>query len=231
MGIFGQDRSCVSRAVHGQAQFLTTPRPGPTITGAEDNRFSKIENLAAQILTVRGKDKGAANMPETIDVEAIIQRAKELGAVESKLIDPRTVVTAPWVRLKCQFGCPHYSTRLCCPPYTPTPEQFQKVLNCYKRAFLFHSRGMEVSPGEIAFELEQELFFQGFYKALSLGAGPCRLCKECNLQQCIHPLQARPAMEACGIDVYATVRANGYPIEVICDRTEIPNRYGLILIE
>ena len=35
----------------------------------------------------------------------------------------------------------------------------------------------------------------------------------------------------CGIDVYATVRANGYPIEVVRDRTEIPNRYGLILIE
>jgi predicted metal-binding protein len=182
-------------------------------------------------LAVRGKDKRAANMPKPVDVEAIIQRAKELGAVEAKLIDPRTVVTAPWVRLKCQFGCPHYSMRLCCPPYTPTPEQFQKVLDCYTKAFLVHSKGMEVHPNEIVFELEQELFFHGFYRALGLGAGPCWLCKKCNLEQCVHPLQARPAMEACGIDVYATVRANGYPIEVVRDRTEIPNRYGLILIE
>jgi hypothetical protein len=38
-------------------------------------------------------------------------------------------------------------------------------------------------------------------------------------------------MEACGIDVYATVRANGCPIEVVRDRAEIPNRYGLLLID
>ena len=38
-------------------------------------------------------------------------------------------------------------------------------------------------------------------------------------------------MEACGIDVYATARANGYPIQVVRDRDEIPNRYGLVLIE
>jgi predicted metal-binding protein len=90
---------------------------------------------------------------------------------------------------------------------------------------------MEVRPGDIAFELEQDLFFQGFYKALGLGAGPCWLCKECNLEHCIHPLQARPAMEACGIDVYATARAAGYPIQVVRDRSEVPNRYGLVLIQ
>jgi len=210
---------------------LTTPRFWRTIGGAGDSRFSKIENLIAQVSTTTGKDKRAAKMPKPIDVEAIVQRAKELGAVEARLIDPRTVVTAPWVRLKCQFGCPHYSTRLCCPPYTPTPEQFQKVLDCYTNALLVHSRGMEIRPNEIVFEIEQELFFQGFYRALGLGAGPCWLCKKCTLEQCVHPLQARPAMEACGIDVYATVRANGYRIEVVRDRSEIPNRYGLILIE
>jgi predicted metal-binding protein len=170
-------------------------------------------------------------MTISIDFDPLVRRACELGAVEAKPIDPKSVVLASWVRLKCQFGCPHYSTRLCCPPYTPTPEEFQKVLDCYEKAILFHSRGMEVRPGDIAFELEQDLFFQGFYKALGLGAGPCWLCRECNLEQCIHPLQARPAMEACGIDVYATARANGYPIQVVRDRTEIPNRYGLILIE
>ena len=170
-------------------------------------------------------------MTISIDFDRLVQRACELGAAEAKPIDPKSVVLAPWVRLKCQFGCFHYDTRLCCPPYTPTPEQFKRVLDCYETAFLFRSRGMEVRPADIAFELEQELFFQGFYKAFGLGAGPCRLCEECNLEQCIHPLQARPAMEACGIDVYATARANGCPIQVVRDRTEVPNRYGLILIE
>jgi hypothetical protein len=38
-------------------------------------------------------------------------------------------------------------------------------------------------------------------------------------------------MEACGIDVYATVRANGFPIEVVEDGACEQNYYGLVLIE
>ena len=75
------------------------------------------------------------------------------------------------------------------------------------------------------------MIFEGFHKAFGLGAGPCWLCQTWNLEQCVHPLEARPSMEACGIDVYATVQANGYPMQVVRDRDEIPNRYGLILIQ
>jgi predicted metal-binding protein len=160
-----------------------------------------------------------------------VQRACELGAIEAKIIDPGSVVVAPWVRLKCQYGCPHYNTRHCCPPHTPTPQQTEEVLACYTRALLLHSQGMEVSPTEIVIELEREIFLSGYYKALGFGAGPCWLCVKCNPEECVHPLRARPAMEGCGIDVYATARANGFPIEVVRDRSEVPNRYGLILIE
>jgi hypothetical protein len=38
-------------------------------------------------------------------------------------------------------------------------------------------------------------------------------------------------MEACGIDVYATVRANGYPIAVVKDQGDDANYYGLVLVE
>jgi len=46
-----------------------------------------------------------------------------------------------------------------------------------------------------------------------------------------HTGQARPSMEACGIDVYATVRANSYPIEVVKDYSDDADYYGLVLIE
>jgi hypothetical protein len=39
------------------------------------------------------------------------------------------------------------------------------------------------------------------------------------------------SMESCGIDVYATIRANGFPIEVVKDRAGEQNYYGLVLIE
>jgi hypothetical protein len=38
-------------------------------------------------------------------------------------------------------------------------------------------------------------------------------------------------MEACGIDVYKTVRDNGFPIEVLRTREEERNIYGVILVE
>ena len=35
----------------------------------------------------------------------IIQAAIELGAKKAKIVSPKRVVTAHWVRWKCRFGC------------------------------------------------------------------------------------------------------------------------------
>ena len=86
-------------------------------------------------------------------------------------------------------------------------------------------------PTKIVAALEREIFLSGFYKALGFGAGPCRLCKECNFEGCLRTDDARPAMEACGIDVFATARANGFPIAVVTDGSCEDNYYGLVLIE
>ena len=79
-------------------------------------------------------------------------------------------------------------------------------------------------------EMERSIFLAGYHKAFGLGNGPCRLCAKCKTRGCIHTEQARPSMEACGIDVYAMVRANGYPIEVAKDSSDGANYYGLVLI-
>jgi predicted metal-binding protein len=159
-----------------------------------------------------------------------VLRARELGAVEAKLIRADTVVTAPWVRLKCQFGCGGWGSSLCCPPHTPTPEVTASVIACYTRALLIHCKG-DKRPTKIVAALEREVFLAGFYKALGFGSGPCRLCRECNFEGCVRPDDARPSMEACGIDVFATARANGFPIEVVRDENCDQNYYGLVLIE
>jgi len=154
-----------------------------------------------------------------------------LGADEAKEIRADSVVTAPWVRLKCQFGCGGWGSSLCCPPHTPTPEETAKVIACYQRALLIHCRG-RIRPTKIVVSLEREFFLAGFYKALSFGAGrPCRCCKECNFEGCRRPEDARPSMEACGIDVFATVRANRFPIEVVRDEGDKQHYSGLVLID
>ena len=159
-----------------------------------------------------------------------LERAKESGAESAKIIRPDSVVTAAWVRLKCQYGCGGWGGCLTCPPHSPTPQQTRAVLDCYKTALLVHG-GDHVDLSKTVAALEREIFLAGYYKALAFGCGPCRLCRECNLDDCAHPREARPSMEAAGIDVYATARGNGYPLEVVKDHSCPTNYYGLVLIE
>jgi predicted metal-binding protein len=169
-------------------------------------------------------------MRKTADLKPFLRRAVELGAVEAKVVDPASVVTAAWVRLKCHYGCGGWGSNLCCPPYTPTPEETRQALDCYQRALLLH-----FTPGagvkEVVVAVEREVFLAGYYKAFGYGAGPCMLCDTCCLERCVHAYAARPAMEACGIDVFATARGNGFPIEVVTDHTCGQDYYGLVLVD
>jgi len=173
-------------------------------------------------------------------VESFCKRAVEMGIEEAKIIDPGSVVTAEWVRLKCQYGCPGFGESLCCPPRTPTPEMTRKVIDSYQKAILLHQRLPKRKTRWARFDnfsksivrLEIEIFLDGYYKAWSMGSGPCDLCKECNLSgSCKHGYEARPSMEACGIDVFKTARDNGFPIEVVRTHDEEMNIFGLVLVE
>ncbi|NWF94088.1 MAG: DUF2284 domain-containing protein [Syntrophaceae bacterium] len=169
-------------------------------------------------------------------LEVYCDKALELGMDGAKVIDPRSIVTAQWVRMKCQFGCPGFGMSLCCPPCTPTPDVTRKVIDSYEKAILLHRRLQrgERSRGfnETVVRLEIEIFLDGYYKAWSMGSGPCRLCKTCDPKGvCKHGYEARPAMEACGIDVFKTARDNGFPIEVVRSHEEERNLYGVILVE
>ena len=168
-------------------------------------------------------------------LEIYCRRAIEKGITGAKVIDPHSVVTAEWVRMKCQFGCPGFGRRLCCPPHSPTPETTRKVIDSYKKAIFFHQRldrGKKSKDFNVALvRLETEIFLDGYYKAWSMGEGPCRLCRECNVTGlCRRGYEARPSMEACGIDVFKTARDNGFSIEVVRSREEARNIYGVVLV-
>ena len=210
---------------HPKIQFLME-RKYSTSFSAEANDFTLNTSPFSVIKEVMKKISKSGDK----DLHGFLRKALELGAREAKIIDPRTVETASWVRWKCQFGCGGYNSSLMCPPYSPAPEETRRVLNSYKRAILFESGGVDTK--EIAAKMEREIFLAGYQKALGLGAGPCRLCRSCAFQEgCRHPEEARPAMEACGIDVFATVRKHGFPIEVVKTYRDPQHYYGLILIE
>jgi predicted metal-binding protein len=80
--------------------------------------------------------------------------------------------------------------------------------------------------------LERELFLAGYYKAFAFGSCPCRACRSCDVMQpCKKPAVARPSMEAVGIDVFATVRANKFRIEVVTSDECQADYCGLVLVE
>lgn len=166
------------------------------------------------------------------DEELCRTARRQPGVKNAAMVSPSDVETAAWVRMKCQFGCDGYGQCLVCPPFTPTPDQTRKLLDAYRRAILIHlDRQADVKA--IVADLEQIIFLRGAWKAFGLGAGPCYFCKKCPVQegQCRHADRARPAMEACGIDVFTTARRAGFPIEVVRTKRQCPNYYALILVD
>jgi predicted metal-binding protein len=180
------------------------------------------------------KGKSSSRNPKTMRKTGygiFIDRALEWGASDAKIINAGSIVTAPWVRLKCQYGCGGYNSSLCCPPHSPAHDETRKVIDCYKKAILVHAKALG-KISKIIIKLEREIFLAGYYKALGFGSGPCTLCKSCCTDgSCVHPEKVRPSMESCGIDVYATVRHNGFSIEVVRDHRSDQNYYGVVLIE
>jgi len=163
--------------------------------------------------------------------EELCRRALEAGALKARVIEAATVVTAPWVRWKCQYGCAQYGKSLCCPPHSPRPEETAAVLRCYRYAVLLlaeHSWLVRYLAGH----LERLAVKAGFYKAFGLGAGPCGLCASCApAGACRRPAEARPAMEACGIDVFQTVRNNDLELALAANADQPCARAGLVLLE
>ena len=174
---------------------------------------------------------GSHSSKKTITVAALRKEAVSLGARHAKVISPRKVFTGFWVRWKCRYGCDGYGSSLLCPPHSPTPDETRRMLDEYRRAMLIHCDAVtDVRP--LIAKLEREAFLGGFYKAFGFACGPCDLCPTCAFEKgCRHSDKARPAMEACGIDVFRTAREAGFPIEVVTNRSCRQDYYGLLLLE
>ncbi|MFQ7452990.1 MAG: DUF2284 domain-containing protein [Flavonifractor plautii] len=74
-------------------------------------------------------------------------------------------------------------------------------------------------------------FWTGTTRPWPSAAGPCKLCPSCAPEGCRFPGKAVPAMEACGIDVFATARAHGLEVRTLRVLGEERNHFGLILVE
>jgi predicted metal-binding protein len=142
-------------------------------------------------------------------------------SADAKVIDPASVVTAPWVRLKCKYGCEMFGREYCCPPETPSPEQTREILDGYQRAILFHyqaakkegenDQGAESLPRR-ACELEGRCSKTAITKPLYSfqGRAVCVLNARSRRTSPVIWLPRQPSMESCGIDVYQTAWNNDF---------------------
>lgn len=172
--------------------------------------------------------------------EWFVEVALARGARAAKVIGVDKIVVSEWVALKCRYGCGGYGKCLTCPPFAPAPETTRRLLGEYSRALILRidANGQDNELDDrhslrtIAGDLEREFFLAGCYKAFGLGAGHCTLCVTCDTSRaCLFPDKARPAAEACGIDVAATVRNVGWTMEVVSSPMHDYSYFALILID
>jgi len=63
--------------------------------------------------------------------EFLVKLALESGAADAKILPASKVVVEDRVVLKCKVGCNNYGKTFACPPYTPSAEEFRKIVGEY----------------------------------------------------------------------------------------------------
>lgn len=95
------------------------------------------------------------------------------------------------------------------------------------------SAAWQVKLHRIVNRIETSAFKEGFYLASGLVGGECALCERCAAadggRECRHPFEARPSMEAMGIDVMETCRRARLPIALSSERKV--RWTGLVLLD
>ena len=115
-------------------------------------------------------------------------------------------------------------------------ETFQGRTYAESRSDADELAGLRASQNRFAHlmtDLERAAFKLGYRYAAAFSGGECVLCDECVGQDsgeaCRHPFEARPSMEAVGIDVVATAEAAGLTVEL--PAADHPSWTGLLLID
>jgi predicted metal-binding protein len=185
--------------------------------------------------------------------------AEESGASRAVVMRTSNLMIRTTAWAKCFIpACKFYGSSIMCPPHNPlTPEITERIVAEFRYGILLqldapvddfvghewrrNHVATELRHKEIVAKLEGRAFYLGFHLALGFAAGECSLClpdKPCAVlqgQDCIHPLQARPAMEACGFDVFTIASRVGWnivPIGHSSQRETVPcaSLIGLVLI-
>ena len=180
--------------------------------------------------------------PKMTDKPKIEALVKTQGFDNFKWIDPKEIVVAHWVRVKCTFGCSDYGLGTC-PPNTPSVEDCGKFFREYKNGLIVQLSKFadkKAYPSDWSrdmtnklLQIEREVFLSGYQKVFLLNQTCCSLYKKCTgtRLECKDKKNSRPSPESFAVDVYQTVRNAGLEINVIAENLAEINRIAILLIE
>ena len=166
----------------------------------------------------------------------------EKGLNDFKWINPKDIIVAQWVRVKCEFGCADYGLGTC-PPNTPTVNECDSFFKEYEKGLIIRlSKSADKDKYPSAWsnemtnkllEMERTIFLDGFHKVFLLNQTCCCLCSDCsgNRFDCKDKKNSRPSPEAFAVDVYQTVRNSGLDINVVKENPSEMHRIAILLIE
>jgi predicted metal-binding protein len=89
------------------------------------------------------------NQNEAEKFEFLVKLAIEKGAADAKIIPTNKVVVEDRVVLKCKVGCNHYGKTLACPPYTPSAQEFRKIVSEYSYAMFMKFTTKATADAEV----------------------------------------------------------------------------------
>jgi predicted metal-binding protein len=177
-----------------------------------------------------------------VDKDKIESILKNQELIDFKWINPKDIIVAHWVRVKCTFGCSDYGLGTC-PPNTPSVNECDKFFKEYESALIIRLNKFadknsypSVWSKEMTnklLDIEREIFLKGFQKVFLLNQTCCSLCKDCsgNRIDCKDKIRSRPSPESFAVDVYKTARNAGLDIHVVAENPSEMNRIAILLIE
>ena len=154
-----------------------------------------------------------------------LEEAKRLGFDVAVELDAQQLVAREDVRAMCvEDKCGAYNKNWTCPPAIGSVEKCQQQMRRYKRGILLQTVGhMQKAVDSKCYRETEQRHMKNFYAlaeairkvhpdALCLGAGGCRICKQCAYPEpCRFPDKAVSSMEGYGLFVTQVCRDAGIP--------------------
>lgn len=170
-------------------------------------------------------------LPNPAPIQGIIRESSRLGFIHTCEISPKSVPLNHWAREKCRFGCENYNQKAFCPPRGIEPEKMKHILGEFRKGIVLIGEPPLKEYQKKLTDLERFVLHKGYHKVMSFGSGPCSLCETCAPDQCKQPEKSRPALESCGVDVFALAQNANFPLNILRSNLDPAYYVSLLLVE